>query len=210
MEGIFCWDFWEKRNLQLQSINYFHPICLRISTHTSSNRSCSLTHSGRSQFIQPITFNISSWISSTLSKFQQIDSLWNTLFRKRRNKFKGVETFSKIACYLPFYLYFCIAVPGVPLPDIQMLVMNPGFLLPFCDCKNRNFPFQWREILLISSDARPQLSAPHIAWSVFQIPLARFSVGYRRHPLYMRPFQILHTRLCKISKSLNIRFLGKR
>lgn len=191
MEGIFCWDFWEKRNLQLQSINYSHPICLRISTHTSSNRSCSLTHSGRSQFIQPITFNISSWISSTLSKFQQIDSLWNTLFRKRRNKFKGVETFSKIACYLPFYLYFCIAVPGVPLPDIQMLVMNPGFLLPFCNCKNRNFPFRWRKTSAYFLKC-PQQSAPHIACSFFQMPLERVSVGYRQHPPRVRPFQVLH------------------
>ena len=153
-EGNFLGIFLEKRNLQFQSINYSHPIRLRISTHTSSNLSCSLTHSGRSQFIQPITFNISSWISSTLSKFQQIDSLWNTLFRECRNIFKGVETFSKIACYLPFYLYFCIAVPGGPLPDIQMLVMNPGFLLPFCVCKNSNYPFSitwncWFSLLII-------------------------------------------------------------
>ena len=27
--------------------------------------------------------------------------------------------------------YLCTAVPVVPLPDIQVLVMNPGFLCPF-------------------------------------------------------------------------------
>ena len=39
---------------------YSHSIRLRISAQTDVKRSCSSTHSGRSRFIQPITFNISA------------------------------------------------------------------------------------------------------------------------------------------------------
>ena len=54
---------------------------------------------------------------------------------------QNVLNFFKKSLLPSIFLYFCIAVPGVPLPDIQMLVMNPGFLLPFCVCKNNNYPF---------------------------------------------------------------------
>jgi hypothetical protein len=82
--------------------NYNQFIRCLIHLVTSSKRSMAVIHFGRSLFIHPITSNNSLWIPSTLFKFQQIDSLWNT-----RN----------IVCYNSCYYYLCVAVPVVPLPD---------------------------------------------------------------------------------------------
>ena len=73
-------------------IHYFHSIWFRISQQTRLKCSCSLTHSGKSLFIHPITFKISACISSTRFKFQQMDSLWKIRLRKRLNRLSGAET----------------------------------------------------------------------------------------------------------------------
>ena len=81
----------------------YHPILLRISVHTSPKRSCAITHSGKSLFIQPITLSISACISSTRDRFQQIDSLWKTRLRKRRNVLSGADTFLRWRSYRGIY-----------------------------------------------------------------------------------------------------------
>lgn len=83
--------------------SYSQPIVLRICSHTSANRSVCLIHAGTSLFIQPIITTISLCISSTRFRFQQMDSLWNTLFRNMRNWFNGEDTFFRCRRCLGMY-----------------------------------------------------------------------------------------------------------
>lgn len=77
---------------------------LRISAQTEWKRSCSSTHFGRSFSIQPITDIIRACISSTLVKFQQMASLWNTRLRSRRIVLSGVEIDSCVVCLALAYM----------------------------------------------------------------------------------------------------------
>ena len=45
---------------------------------------------------------------------------------------RSIAIFQKLFGQFHKSLYLCTAVPVVPLPDIQVLVMNPGFFIPVC------------------------------------------------------------------------------
>lgn len=74
-----------------------------MSVLTLSNLSDNASHTGTSLFIQSSKVIISSCSSFTRSIFQQIDSLWNTLFLKALNLFSGADTFLRCLRFLGIY-----------------------------------------------------------------------------------------------------------
>ena len=65
--------------------------------------------------------------------------------------------------------YLCTAVPVVPLPDIQVLVMNPGFFMPFrlLTAKVRNIlhiTSFWSEFLRTDTKRTPRQTANIKKW----------------------------------------------
>ena len=63
-------------------------------------------------------------------KTQPIQRAW--LFGSYARGDDRENFFQKLFGHLHKSSYLCTAVPVVPLPDIQVLVMNPGFFMPFC------------------------------------------------------------------------------
>ena len=70
---------------------------------TLSNLSDKANQPGTSLFIQPNRVMNSSCKSVTMSRFQQIDSLWNTRFLKALKRFNGAETFLRCLSFLGIY-----------------------------------------------------------------------------------------------------------
>ena len=195
MEGIFVGIFGKKEIYSFnpliipipsvcESLHTLHQIVLALwpiqGGHNSSNQSLSTSRHG---FLL-LCPNSNKLIHYEIPCFGNVEI-----------SSKGLKRFQKLLATFHFICTFASQSRAFLSQIFRCWWWIRVFYCLFVIAKIGIFLFNEENFCLFLQMPDPNHPAPHITWSIFLIPLARFSVGYRRRPLYIRPFQFLHTRV---------------